>query len=210
MQYIIMCGGPRSWKPLQKVAGQTLVGRTIDLLRRNNITDIAISTNDNNYEPISTEFGVPILNHDNPMSWDGFVWLRAFYPATEPTCYVYGDVFFSPEAIRTIVETETDDIEFFASAPPFDKQYIKRWAEPFAFKVQDINRFFACVATAKKLGDLGRFKRIPCSWELWQVIKNTELNKINYKNYTVINDYTCDVDGSEEVARIEKIQGGRK
>jgi len=41
-------------------------------------------------------------------------------------------------------------------------------------------------------------------WELWQVIKDTPLNKINYKNYTVINDYTCDIDDLKDIQEIER------
>ena len=42
-------------------------------------------------------------------------------------------------------------------------------------------------------------------WELWQIIKGTPFNKIDYTNYTVINDYTCDVDGKEDLVAINKV-----
>ena len=115
-----------------------------------------------------------------------------------PVCYVFGDVFYSPEAIKTIVETKTDDIEFFASAPPYSDQYIKRWAEPFAFKVQNAKRFFYCIEQAIELDKRGLLKRHPISWELWQVIKNTPINRIDYTNYTQVNDYTVDIDTEEQ------------
>ena len=50
---------------------------------------------------------------------------------------------------------------------------------------------------------MSRFDRHPIAWELWQVIKNTELNKIDYSNYTVINDYTCDIDKPEDAEKLE-------
>ena len=40
-------------------------------------------------------------------------------------------------------------------------------------------------------------------WELWQVIQATPLNHIDYSNYTVINDYTCDIDCPEDIELIE-------
>ena len=196
MKYIIMCGGPRSDKPLREIYNEALAARTIRLLRENGIQDIAISTNDTRYEG----FGVPVLRHNNSLTWEGFCWLHAFYPMTEPVCYLYGDVFYSPEAIRTIVEAQTDDIEFFGSAPPFDSRYTKRWAEPFAFKVQNTDKFFECINRTIEMQ--GRFNRHPISWELWQVIKNTAINKIDYTNYTAINDYTADVDDDEQALRI--------
>ncbi|MDO5479055.1 MAG: hypothetical protein Q4G23_07825 [Clostridia bacterium] len=190
MKYIIMCGGPRSERPLIKVNNEPIVARTIRLLKENGIKDIAISTNDDRYD-----FGVPILHHDNSLTWDDFYWLKTYYPMKKPVCYMHGDVFFSPEAIKTIVETETDSIEFFASAPPFSKQYKKNWAEPFAFKVKDTKRFFEAIDLCKELDSKGFFKRKPpITWELWQVIKGTPLNIIDYTNYTAINDYTVDVD----------------
>ena len=198
MKYIIMCGGPRSYKPLRVIYNEPIIQRTIRLLKENGIKDIAISTNDERYD----HFGVPVLHHDNSLTWTGFYWLKCFYPMTDPVCYLYGDVFYSDEAIRTIVETQTEDIEFFASSPPYSEQYIKKWAEPYAFKVQNTDRFFKCLNQTIQLDKMGRFNRHPISWELWQVIKNTALNRIDYKNYTAINDYTVDIDTDEQAALI--------
>ena len=64
--YVIMCGGSyKKWetpKHLSMIHGETLVERTIRLLRENGIEDIAISSNN----PIFEQFGVPVLHHDNP------------------------------------------------------------------------------------------------------------------------------------------------
>lgn len=209
MKYIIMCGGVTLYnikdandkvpKPFRKIYGERLIDRTIRQLRENNIEDIAISS----LSDIFDDIGVPILKHDNAMTWDGYVWLHAFYPMTDPACYLYGDVFYSDEAIRTIIQTETNDVEFFASAPPFSKQYNKRWAEPFAFKVVNTEWFFFCVKWAQELHKRNKFKRPPISWELWQLIKGTTLNEIDYTNYTAINDFTVDIDGETEAKYME-------
>ena len=37
------------------------------------------------------------------------------------------------------------------------------------------------------------------------VIKGTPLNKLDYTNYVRINDYTCDIDVPEDVAKFEAI-----
>ena len=208
MKYIIMCGGTYAkWdrpKHLTELKGEPLVARTIRLLRENGITDIAISSNSELFE----QFGVPVLKHENKYSLplEGRAtspWLDAFYPMNEPVCYIFGDVVFSPEAIKTIVETQTDSIEFFASAKPLPKIYPKHWAEPFAFKVADTKLFFTAITTTKLYDKEGYFNRQPVSWELWQVINNTPLNKVDYTNYTVINDYTCDIDEPKDIALFE-------
>ena len=210
MKYIIMCGGTYDkWKEpkhLTKINGEPIVARTIRLLRENGALDIAISSNDPRFE----QFGVPVLRHDNPYhlpkdSDAKTPWLDAFYPMETPVCYIFGDVVFSPEAIKTIVETPTDSVQFFASAKPLPPIYPKRWAEPFAFKVEDLRLFWESVVLAKKYDEQGLFKRQPVSWELWQVIKGTPLNKIIYTNYKVINDYTCDVDTPEDARLFERI-----
>lgn len=203
MQYIIMCGGKYSeWeKPrhLLEINGEPIVCRTIRLLQECGVTDISISSN---YDELAG-FGVPVLKHDNKYGRGGF-WTEAFYPTNEPTCYIFGDVVFSKAAIKTIVETNTNSIEFFASAPPFSPRYPKRWAEPFAFKVQNQQYFRVCIDKAEEFYREKKLNRL-ISWELWQVIKGTPLNDIDYTNYTAINDYTCDVDKPEDLEKIERV-----
>ncbi len=213
-KYILMCGGTyEDWekpKHLSEVCGEPIVARTIRLLRENGVTDIAISTTN---VKAFLGFGVTILRHHNPYTLPvgadaSTPWLDAFYPMTEPVCYIFGDVVFSPRAIKTIVETDTDSIEFFASAKPLPSIYPKHWAEPFAFKVKDTSRFFKAIKDTNKFDKQGLFKRQPIAWELWQVIKGTPLNKVVYDNYTVINDYTCDVDEPKDIAYFDRILKG--
>lgn len=207
MKYIIMCGGVyQQWtqpKQLLKVGDETVVERTIRLLREKGVQDISISTNN----PLFDGVGVPILHHDNSYNAKGYnnftgYWCDGFYPMDEPVCYLFGDVIFSPHAINTIVDTLTNDIEFFASSPPFPKEYNKQWAEPFALKVVDNIHLEDAKRLTKLYADANKFYRKPIMWELWQVIKGTPLNVINYSNYTVINDYTCDIDEPSEIQEI--------
>ena len=203
MKYIIMCGGEYVlWKKprhLMEIKGEPIVARTVRLLRENGIEPY-ISANDSRFEKYA-----PVLSHRNTYrETDRIVkgyWNECFYPTDEPTCYLFGDVVFSPQAIKTIIETDTDSIEFFASAPPFSPLYSKPYAEPFAFKVVDTQKFKADIEQTNKLSPL--FRRKPIAWELWQVIKGHPLNVIKYDSYTVINDYTCDVDNAYDLKNIE-------
>jgi len=211
MKYIIMCGGNyKHWETprhLSVVMGEELVARTIRLLKENGIEDIAISSDN----PIFEKFNVPVLKHDNYYNcrWhdiESGEWFNAFYPTDEPVCYIFGDVYFSDEAIKTIVETKTDDIEFFGSREPFADNYIKDHEEPFALKVANQEHLHKAIEKTRELEKEGKFWRKPIMWELWTVIKDTPLQTEPGKypaEYTVINDYTCDVDWLEDIRKLE-------
>lgn len=206
MRYIIMCGGtyPKWETPRQliRIRDEPIVARTIRLLKECGVNDIAISTYDDRF----LQFGVPLLRHFNDFNTAGRgCWVDAFYPMTEPSCYIMGDVFFSPDAIRKIVNTETDEIMFFASSPPFSSLYTKKWAEPFAFKVANQKRFRAAIDYVKANMETGIFCRHPIAWELWQVINGENVKDINFYNYVAINDYTCDIDETSDAEKIEEV-----
>lgn len=209
MKYIIMAGGDYPYwetpRQLTKIHGEVLVARTIRLLRSKGVEDIAISASDERFK----QFGLPILHHENNfVSSDGGVsyWVDAFYPTDEPACYLMGDVFFSEFCIATIVNYQQgEDIMFFASAYCNGKGYSKPWAEPFAFKVWNQQRFKEAIAETKALQDRGAFRRRPVSWELWQVIKHTKINEIAI-NYVTIDDYSCDIDQYEDIAKLERVK----
>jgi hypothetical protein len=200
MIYVIMCGcNPYEAKPkhLNVVKGETLVERTIRLLKENGVEEIYISSANDLFD----SFGVPRIEHDNNMYNGNGFWVDGFFDTGTPTTYLFGDVYFSPDAIKKIVNSETDDVEFFASSPPFAFNYPKTWAEPFAFKVVNQEHFREAIEITKFLALRNNFIRHPIAWELWQIIKQTPINYIDYKNYTVINDYTCDVDYEDQLSQ---------
>lgn len=211
IKYVIMCGGKYNNfgtpKHLLKVCDEVILERTIRQLKENGIKDISISTEN----PAFDYLGLPILKHENSYVFQyekttGW-WVDAFYPTDEPTCYIFGDVYFSDEAIKKIIETETDDIELFGSAPPFSKDYPKDWIEPFALKVINTNHLKEAVKKIKELAEQGKtWRKNPIMWDLWTVIKNvplqTKAGKYEY-NYTIINDYTSDIDHEEDTKKLE-------
>ena len=212
-----MCGGTYTYwdypRQLTKINGETLIERTIRLLQENGVDKrdirISVSNGEQARKVLDTiQNKVCVLVHKNCFTVrshsdvDGY-WWECFVPVNCACTYLCGDVVFSPAAIKKIVETQTDDIEFFASAPPFAKNYSKEWAEPFAFKVVNQEHLEAAKLKATQLQHEGKFIRVPIAWEFWQVIKGTELNDIDYTNYTVINDYTCDIDNPDDIKKFE-------
>ena len=203
MKYIILCGSNHALingtpRQLVKIGGERVLDRTIRLLRENGITDISITATDPAFDGVDAE----VIHYDSAGPW-----INCFPPIDEPTTFIFGDVYFSHDAIETIVNTHTDDIEFFASAPPFAPEYPRIWAEPFAFRVVNLAHFRESIEIVKQCTEQGIWRRDPIAWELWQVIKGTPLNMIDYSNYTVINDYTCDIDYADDVQMLEEVLG---
>ena len=211
-KYIIMCGGKYSCfetpKQLTEINGEPLVARTIRLLKENGITDIAISSKDSRFD----NFGGPRIEHENNYETKGDFgtikgyWVDAFYPTNEPVCYLYGDVYYSENCIKTIINTETDDILFFASTIPCRPNYFKMWEEPFAFKVANQERFRQGINICKQKRDRGQTKREPISWELYRVLNGIDINthKIT-TGFIAINDESTDTDNINDKIQLEKI-----
>ena len=201
MKYIILCGSNHALingtpRQLVKIGGERVLDRTIRLLRKNGVKDIYITATDPAFDLCNAE----VIHYDSSGPW-----INCFPQVDETATFIFGDVYFSPAAIEKIVETETDDIAFFASTPPFAPNYPKLWAEPFAFKVVNLKHFAESVLKIKELQASGAFHRDPIAWELWQVIKGTPLNNIIYTNYVAINDYTCDIDYPDDVGIMERL-----
>ena len=231
MKYIIMCGGsyPKFDTPKQllKINGEVITERTIRLLRENGVTDIAISTNNPAFDYLDVEL---LHDKDNQFSYWGEneqrqsnkCWLKAYYPVNEPVCYLHGDVYWSDEAIKTIVETKVKDTMFFCTA---DKQDIPNkdircagGREPLAYKVENYKLFRNAVDDLLNMVDEGKFSNAFCSpiaWTMYRYLNNLDLcfnakwfgdlNDIfkSKGDYIIINDYTNDIDDIKDVKKIE-------
>lgn len=210
MKYIIMCGGKYDFetpKQLLEVKGERLIERTIRLLKENGIKDIAITSLDERFDNL----GVPRIEHKNDFICSkekkvrGF-WVDAFLPSNEPITYLYGDVYYSDNAIKTIIKSETDYILFFGSLNINRKDYFKLWQEPFGFKVVDQKAFRNGINKCKELAILKQTNREPISWELYRVLNDYNINKhIIGKNYIAIDDYTTDIDHIEDIKKLEAL-----
>ena len=227
MKYIIMCGGDysdrfKTPKPLLKVNGEVLVERTIRLLKENGITDIAISSNYSQFDYLDVEK----LRHNNNFLHGNSIehkksnscWLNAYYPIDEPCCYLHGDVYFSDDAIKKIINANVKDTLFICTPDKQDGEKCElntKGREPLGYKVQNQVIFRNAINDLKRMVDDGKFVNIiaPFSWHLYKYLNGQDylindwgkLNDIFDKNgdYLVINDYTTDVDYIEDIVRIE-------
>ena len=192
-------------RQLSVIDGETLIERTIRLLKENGIKDILITSHDPRFDNLGATRYEPKFNDYKPKEGKGY-WLSAFPVELlkEPITFLLGDVYYSEDAIKTIVEKDTKSILFFCSYKNKDKTYIKHHDEPFAFKVIDTKLFKKHIEIVKKLKDEGKIKREPIAWELYRSINGIDIGThILTENYVSINDITCDVDRLEDSILIE-------
>lgn len=207
MRYVILAkGGHEGFKEpkqLSVINGERLLDRTIRLLKENGINDIIVT---GTYKLKDVIVYDP-LDNDFDYNTESGYWLNAFSNEflNEPVCFIWGDVYFSENAIKTIVQSETKSTLFFCSYQNKSHRYIKEWDEPFAYKVVDTELFRTHRDRVKRLFDEGKTNRHPIVWELYRSINGIDVNEHRLEdNVVIINDITCDIDAPRDIKRIEE------
>lgn len=196
-------------RQLVEINGEKLVERTIRLLKENGVKDIVVASNNKQFDNLGAKRYEPKNNDFDYIKRTGY-WLNAFpiEIMKEPVCFIWGDVYFSEEAIKTIVNTDTDSTLFFCTYNNKDEKYIKKHDEPLAYKVVDTELFIKHIDKVKKLYDEGKTVRHPIVWELYRSINGIDVNEhILTDNYVAINDISCDIDSEIDVKKL-KMQVG--
>lgn len=217
MKYVIMCDSNNTQpfvKPRQLtiINGETLTGRTIRLLKENGVEDVIVTSHDKRFDNLGAKRYEPQNNNYDGKTNKGY-WLDAFTWEflNEPVTYLFGDVYYSENAIKTIVETDTDSTLFFCTYKNTDRRYIKHHDEPLAYKVRDTETFKKHINIVKKMYDDGLTVRRPISWELYRSINGQDVNKhVMTKNYVAINDESCDIDTLGDIILLENVLGGKE
>lgn len=212
MKYVIMCGGSYSYfkipKQLTVINGERLVDRTIRLLREAGAEDIAISATDPRFDTC----GVPRLIHGNGYQQiDGVergFWLDAFYPhfdKDQKVTYIFGDVYFTPEAIKTIVNYQTDKNVLFGTSDAKNEEH-QNWGEPFAYIVNRYKAFLNGIDAVKRMQVNGELKRPAIVWELYRYLNNLDVNvqAVLDETYVTIDDGTIDIDRATDIEKIRR------
>lgn len=210
MKVIIMCGGKYDNftipKQLSIVNDETLLERTIRLLKENGIEEIYISANDERF----SNYGVPRLEHENSYKYEngkiyGY-WLDAYYPLEEPCIYLHGDVYYSENAIEKIINLNPKVNTFIGNEIARNPEH-KNWGEPFGYIVVNQEEFKKGIEDTKKLQDEGKLERgFAISWELYRVLNGLDPNKqyIIDDTYLSIDDETIDIDAPFQIEELNK------
>lgn len=199
MKYIIMCAGDgKRWgnylgipKHFVKINGETLIGRTTRLLKENGITDYIITTSDERYK----QYG-----ETKPQSYNDCEVDRFEETNDEQVCYLYGDVYYTEEALKTIINTPTDDILFFGSE-----------MEIVGVKVVNKDLFFEHKNKVKQLYLNGEISRC-IGWEVYKSLNELPLEEYAITDrFYLINDGTDDIDSpSNYLDFLYKFEGGKE
>lgn len=219
MKYIILCDSDNiepfvEPRQLAKINGEPIVARTIRLLKENGVKEIIVTSHDKRFDNLGATRYEPKFNDYRAKEKKGY-WLSAFpiELLNEPVTFLLGDVYYSENAIKTIVNTQTSSTMFFCTdkRKGLDIRYIKQHDEPFAYKVIDTDLFKKHIDILKRMYDEGKTHRHPIIWELYRSINGLDVNKhILTTNYTAINDETCDIDRVSDIMDIETRLGGIK
>lgn len=199
MKYVIMCAGNgKRWgnflgipKHLVKIKGETLLGRTARLLKENGINDYIITSSDERYK----QYGKTISQSYNDCEVDRFEPVE-----DKEICYLYGDVYYTEEALKTIIKTPTDEILFFGSE-----------MEIFAVKIVNKQLFMEHKNKVKQLYLDGKIQRC-IGWEVYKSLNNIPLDGYAItERFYLINDSTDDIDCPKNYLDfVEKLEGGIK
>lgn len=216
MKYVILADSDNvepfvTPRQLTVINGETLIGRTVRLLKENGVKDILITSHDKRFDNLGAKRYEPLFNDYKPKEGKGY-WLSAFpiELINEPITFLLGDCYYSEKAIKKIVETKTNSIMYFCSYQNKDERYIKHHDEPFGFKIIDTELFKNHISLVKEAKDKGLCRREPIAWELYRSINGLDINKhIMTDNYIAINDESCDIDVLSDIINLERKLGGK-
>ena len=193
MKYIIMADGNGTrWnnykgipKHLIKVRGETLLERLVRQLRKyDDDCEIIITSHDKRYEVDGATRYEPLNNH---LEIDRFT----YELIDNDTCFLYGDTYYSCNAIKKIINTPTDKILFFGN-----KNSI------IAIKVDDKNLFKKHIDRVKQLFFEGKIKDCK-GWHVYQSYENLKFDiKKIADDFIIISDNSRDYNTPEDYKKI--------
>lgn len=190
MKYVIMADGKGTrWNNYQNIPkhfieinGETLLGRTVRLLNeKDQDAKVLITSHDPRYDiPGATRYEPK----NNVLEIDRFT--RELIE--DDVCFLYGDTYYSDDAMDQIVNLEADDMLFFGN----EKAIV-------AVKVKDAKLFEQHLDRVTKLFVAGEIKGCK-GWQVYQSFSGLpfDIKQIGEK-YIYIEDGTKDYNAPEDL-----------
>lgn len=189
MKYIIMADGKGTrWnnslgipKHLVEINGERLLDRTVRQIHAHDPSaEIIITSHDERYDiPGATRYEPK----NNVLEIDRFT----YELIEDNVCFLYGDTFYTEQAMATIVGTPTDKVLFFGS----ERSIV-------AIKVATAQVFKGCIDKVKELFLEGKIKNC-IGWQTYQCFNGYEYDvKRVGDNYVLIDDKTLNINNLED------------
>lgn len=195
MRFVIMADGKGTrWdnymgipKHLAEVNGEPILGRTVRLLNEmtEGKTEVIVTSHDERYEFEGSRRHEPL---DNKLEIDRFT--RELI--ADETCFLYGDTYYTEEALSAIINMEADDLLFFGNTKSI-----------VAVKIKDSALFEHHVDNVKKLFLEGKIDRC-VGWQVYQSVTGQDFaNKaVPAEKFVLLAKETTDFNTPEEYREI--------
>ena len=192
MKYIIMADGKGTrWnnyenhsKHLCVINGETIIGRTVRLLKERNIKDIIITSHNSEMEFEGALRYEPLNNNEEI---DRFTYELLEGEVT----FLYGDTYYHESALDEIIRHETDSLLFFGTSTSI-----------VGVKVVDVEQFKKYIDYIKANDIVGK------GWTVYQLSNGLPLgSKEPRENLIPVDEETIDIDSPEEYHELQKIHG---
>lgn len=190
MKYVIMADGKgKRWnnydnipKHFVVVNGEMVIARVVRLIRKfDKDADVIITSHDPRYEIEGARRYEP---KNNVLEIDRFTEELI----EDNMCFLYGDTYYSEEAMQMIVDTKVEDIQFFGNGKSIVAIKIKD-AELFRYHVQNVRNLFLEGKIKKCIG-----------WQVYQSFLNLPFGiKQVVDKYIFINDNTQDFNTPDDL-----------
>lgn len=195
MRFVIMADGKGTrWdnymgipKHLAEVNGEPILGRTVRLL--NEMTDgtaeVIVTSHDKRYEFEGSRRHEPL---DNKLEIDRFT--RELI--ADDTCFLYGDTYYTEEALSAIIDMEADDLLFFGNVKSI-----------VAVKIKDSAMFENHVDHVKQLFLEGKIKKC-VGWQVYQSVTGQDFadKAVPAEKFVLLAKETTDFNTPEEYREI--------
>jgi len=197
--FILCAGGSSKWgyylgipKPLIPINKEPLLHRTLRLLKKNNISDVTIVATD----PILEQKGYSFFKPE-ASRWFVETVLSTEVQWQAQNIFLMGDVFYTPEAIKTILASD-DQLKFFGR-PGKSLYSHKAHGEIFGlvFSKSEAKQLKShCTKVIQAAKSRGHGK----AWQLYRSLAGFELDekKVESTYFHEIDDFTDDFDTPEE------------
>lgn len=188
MKYVIMADGKGTrWnnfneipKHFIEIDGERIIDRCVRLLKENDSgCEIIITSHDPRYDIPGTTRYEPL---NNILEIDRFT----SELICDNICFMYGDTYYSENAIKTVTETPAEDILFFGNSKSI-----------MAVKVSDGDLFRMHVDRVRKLYLEGKLKTCK-GWQVYQSFTGLAPDTIG-DNFVFIEDNSRDFNSPEDL-----------